>query len=29
MELKINETEYNNIMDLSSIIPIDENKKSK
>ena len=29
MEVKLIETESNNIMDLSSIIPIDENKKSK
>ena len=29
MELKINETESNNFMDLSSIIPVEENKKSK
>lgn len=29
MEVKMNESESNNIMDLSSIIPADENKKSK
>lgn len=29
MEIKNNDTESNNIMDLSSIIPVDEGKKSK